>query len=143
MNGILTSHRVAMVVIGLFIMGYTFESVRQSRLLARYAILWMITGGVSFLCGLFPVIPISIVRVFHISSFIAAAGLVIFFFFVMVLFHLSTVLSRIRSDENATARRCAILEAELREMQEKLASASFDKTAESSQPPSSKKMELK
>ena len=120
MSGILTSHRIAMVVIGLFIMGYTFESVRRSRLLARYAILWMLTGGVSLLCGIFPNIPISIVRIFRISSFIAAAGLVIFFFFVMVLFHLSTVLSRIRSDENATARRCAILEAELLDLKKEI-----------------------
>lgn len=118
MNGtmILTSHRIAMICIGLFVMGYTFESVRRSRLLARYAILWMLTGAASLLCGLFPMIPIAIVQIFHISSFIAAAGLVMFFFFVMVLFHLSTVLSHLRSDENATARRCAILEAELLEL---------------------------
>lgn len=121
MNEILVSHRVAMIVIGLFVMGCTFESVRRSKLLARYAILWMLTGAASLICGLFPVIPISLVKIFHVSSFIAAAGLVIFLFFVMVLFYLSTVLSRIRSDENATARRCAILEAELEELRATLA----------------------
>ena len=104
--------RVILAALGLALMALTFECVRRSRLRARYAVLWMITGAVIVLCAAFRAIPGLLAKLLH-CSFLDAASLIIFLFFILVTFNLTTALSRVQADEQATARRCALLEAEL------------------------------
>lgn len=104
--------RILMAVFGGGLIWITFESVRRSRLLERYAILWFLVGLVTILCAAFPFLPNIIVHLMKIS-FLEAASLIIFFFFLFVIFHISLAISRIQSDEQSTARRTALLEAEL------------------------------
>lgn len=107
--------RLAMALFGLLLMGFTFEAVRRSKLLERYAILWFATALVTILCAAFPFLPNIIVHLMKIS-FLEAASLIIFFFFLLVIFNISLAISRIQTDEHATARKTALLEAELEQL---------------------------
>lgn len=107
--------RIVMAVLALILMGFTFEAVRRSKLLERYAILWFVTWGVTILCAAFPFLPNIIVHFMKIS-FLEAASLIIFFFLLCVIFNISIAISRIQTDENATARKTALLEAELEQL---------------------------
>lgn len=110
--------RVILAVLGLALMSLTFECVRRSRLRARYAVLWMISGAVIVICALFRSIPGFLAKLLH-CTFLDAASLIIFLFFILVTFNLTIAISRIQADEQATARRCALLEAELAALRKK------------------------
>ena len=90
----------------------TFEAVRRSHLLERYAILWVSTGIILLLCGLFTDV---------LDFFCALLGMqyvtfvvtVIFTFLLLVAFHFSIALSGLANDRSRLAQRCAQLEARL------------------------------
>ncbi|HMP77504.1 MAG TPA: DUF2304 domain-containing protein [Kiritimatiellia bacterium] len=90
----------------------TFEAVRRSHLLERYAILWVSTGIMLMLCAIFTDV---------LDFFCALLGMqyvtfvvtVIFSFLLLVAFHFSIALSSLANDRSRLAQRCAQLEARL------------------------------
>lgn len=107
--------RIIMAVMGLVLMGITFESVRRQKLHERYAILWMLSGFAVLVCAVVPALPESIARLLGIT-FIEAAGYFFAFFLMLVLFHISLAISKLRFNRDAAARRIALLQAELERM---------------------------
>jgi hypothetical protein len=107
-----------MAVMGLILIGITFESVRRRKLLERYAILWVVSGFAVLICAAVPVLPEKIANFFGIT-FIEAAGYFFSFFLVLVLFHISLAISKLRSNQEAAARRIALLQAELESLKNK------------------------
>ena len=110
--------RIIMAVMGLILIGITFESVRRRKLLERYAILWVVSGFAVLICAAVPILPEKIANFFGIT-FIEAAGYFFSFFLVLVLFHISLAISKIRSNQEAAARRIALLQAELESLKDK------------------------
>lgn len=107
--------RIIMVVMGLILMGITFESVRRRKLHERYAILWMLSGVVMLVCAIIPALPEKVARILGIT-FIEAAGYFFAFFLILVLFHISLAISKLRFNQEAAARRISLLQAELDRM---------------------------
>ena len=113
----MTPFRVSVVaaLASLFLLLVVFELIRQRRLRERYALLWLLAGGVMLGLSVWRSGVDTIAGFVGIhyapSALFALASL----FIVVLLLHFSTVISRL-SDENALlAQRLALLEAEVRE----------------------------
>ncbi len=112
----MTPFRVSVVAAfaSLILLLVVFELIRRRRLRERYALLWVLAGGVLLGLSLWRsgVDTIAALVGVHYapSALFALASL----FVVVLLLHFSTVISRL-SDENAIlAQRLALLEAEVR-----------------------------
>ena len=113
----MTPFRVSLVAAAasLFLLLVVFELIRQRRLRERYALLWVLAGGVMLALSLWRTGVDTIAAFVGIhyapSALFALASL----FIVVLLLHFSTATSRL-SDENALlAQRLALLEAEVRD----------------------------
>ena len=107
----IAAKRLIMTGMSFALLGVTFEAVRRRALRERYAILWVVSGGVVLLAAACPSIPDFIAKTLGIT-FIEGASYLLAFFLVMVVFHISTAISRIRADIEAQARYAALLKAE-------------------------------
>ena len=108
----ITAKRFIMTMMGIVLLGVTFEAVRRRALRERYAILWVLSGVVVLVSAACPSLPELVARALGIT-FIEGASYLFAFFLVMVVFHISTAISRIRADLEAEARRSALLQAEV------------------------------
>jgi hypothetical protein len=109
--------RVIASFISVLVLLITFESLRRTRLQERYAILWVATSMVIFLCAALP----RVVNLFMAVTGMQYAGAVVavaFTFLVLVAFHFSISMSSVESDQSRIAQRVAILEARIKHLEE-------------------------
>ena len=111
--------RIIMAVMSLILMGVTFESVRRRALRERYALLWLLSALAVFVSAAFPSIPDFVARKLGIT-FIEGASYVFAFFVMMVVFHISIAISRLRADLEAQARRNTLLKAGVERLEKEL-----------------------
>ena len=115
-NGTPLKVSIAATVASLALVLVVFELIRSRRLQERYALLWLLTGGVLVVLsawrgGLNTIAAWLGVRGYP-PAVLFAVGLL---FVILVLLHYSTVISRL-SDQNITlAQRVALLETRLTE----------------------------
>jgi hypothetical protein len=113
----MTSMRASTVaaLAALLLIGVVLELIRSRRLQERYALLWLLTGGVILVLavwrGLLGIVADSI-GVHYPPSALFAVGAV---FILVVLLHYSTVISRLAETNKVLAQRLALLETELEE----------------------------
>lgn len=100
------------------VLAVVFELIRTRRLRERYAILWLVTGGLMLV---FSVWRGGLLTVSHWvgisyppSTLFVLASLFVF----ALLLHFSTVISRLSDETTALAQRVALLERELRDRDE-------------------------
>ena len=99
----------------LVVVGVVVELIRRRRLQERYALLWIVTGGVMFVLAVWRGALYALAKVTGVAYPPSALYMVAGLFVLVVLLHYSTVLSRL-SDQNKTlAQRLARLEQQLRE----------------------------
>ena len=113
----MTPFRVSLVAAAesLFLLLVVFELIRQRRLRERYALLWVLAGGVMLALSLWRTGVDTIAAFVGIHYAPSALFALAFLFIVVLLLHFSTATSRL-SDENALlAQRLALLEAEVRD----------------------------
>ena len=97
----------------LAILGVVIELIRRRRLQERYALLWIVTGGVMLVLAVWRGALYALADAAGVAYPPSALYMVAGLFVLVVLLHYSTVLSRL-SDENKTlAQRVALLEEEL------------------------------
>ena len=113
------SKRLIMATMSLVLMGVTFEAVRRRALRERYALLWMLSALAVLASAAFPSVPDFVARALGIT-FIEGASYLFSFFLMMVIFHISIAISRMRADLEAQARRSALLKAEVDRLKEEL-----------------------
>ena len=107
---------IAATLASLVLVLVVFELIRSRRLRERYALLWLVTGGVLVLLsawrgGLNTMAGWLGVRGYP-PAVLFAVGLL---FVILVLLHYSTVISRLTDQNVVLAQRLAQLEARLRE----------------------------
>ena len=94
-----------------------FELVRQRRLQERYSLLWLLTGIVLFVLAAWQdgltKLSSAIGIYYPPSTLFVLAGA----FFLVVLLHYSTVISRLSEQNTALAQRLALLEERLRNVE--------------------------
>ena len=110
----MTKVQIVSLVAAVVLLGVVLELVRQRRLQERYSLLWLLTGGVilvfaAWRSGLAKVA--SAMGIFYPPSalFVLASG-----FFLVLLLHYSTVISRLTDQNTRLAQRVALLEERLR-----------------------------
>ena len=111
----MTSMRASTVaaLAALLLIGVVLELIRSRRLQERYALLWLLTGGVILVLavwrGLLGIVS-SAIGVNYPPSALFAVGTV---FILVVLLHYSTVISQLAETNKVLAQRLALLETEL------------------------------
>ena len=111
---------MAAVSIGVFLI--TLLAIRGYKLREKYAVLWLATAAMITLTALFPQL-VDGARHWFGMQYVTSVVAVVFTFLVLVSFHFSIALSALNDKAAATASRCAILEARLRELERRLAAA--------------------
>jgi hypothetical protein len=113
----MTSMRASTVaaLAAVLLIGVVLELIRSRRLQERYALLWLLTGGVILVLaiwrGLLGIVS-SAIGVHYPPSALFAVGVV---FILVVLLHYSTVISKLAENNKQLAQRLALLETELEE----------------------------
>jgi hypothetical protein len=112
-----TPFRVSVVaaVVALAMLGIILELIRSRRLQERYAILWLVTGAVIFVLGVWRGGLAKIADLVGIAYPPSALFVLVSLFILAVLLHYSTVISRLSDQSKILAQRLALLERELDE----------------------------
>jgi hypothetical protein len=101
------------------VLGVIVELIRRHRLQERYALLWIVTGGVMLVLAIWrrglDAFSDLIGVAYPPSALFMVAGLFVF----VVLLHFSTVLSRLSEQNKTLAQRLALLEEKQRSKDEK------------------------
>jgi hypothetical protein len=107
---------IAAAVASFVLLVVVFELIRSRRLRERYALLWLLTGGVLLALSLWRGGLNTIAGWFGVTSYPPAIlGAVGALFILVVLLHYSTVISRLSDQNTILAQRLALLEQRLRE----------------------------
>ena len=126
--------RILMAVFSAVVLLVTFESIRVSRLRERYALLWVATG-LFILAG---------AMVTHVLDFFCAVlGMqyvtlvvaIVFSFLILVAFQYSIELSRFHEDRTKMAQKIAMLEADMKDLRERLTPPSDAARGDKTPPP--------
>lgn len=107
--------RLIMTAMSLVLAAVSLEAVRRRILRERYALLWLASALAVLISAICPSIPDFVARALGIT-FIEGASYLFAFFLMMVTFHMSIAISRLRGDLEAQARGIALLKAEIEEL---------------------------
>ena len=115
----LTRIRLLMVVFSAVVLLVTFESIRVSRLRERYALLWVATG-LFILAGAMVTHVLDFFCAIFGMQYVTLVVAIVFCFLILVAFQYSIELSRFHEDRTHMAQKIAMLEADLKELRERL-----------------------
>jgi hypothetical protein len=113
----MTPLRVSIVaaVAALLLLFVIFELIRSRRLQERYAMLWLLTGIVILILGLWRGLLSTIADSVGIAYPPSALFVLAAFFILLLLLHYSTVISTLADQNRILAQRLALLEQRLEE----------------------------
>jgi hypothetical protein len=113
----MTPLRVSIVaaVAALLLLFVIFELIRSRRLQERYAMLWLLTGIVILILGLWRGLLSTIADAVGIAYPPSALFVLAAFFILLLLLHYSTVISTLADQNRILAQRLALLESRLGE----------------------------
>jgi len=113
----MTPLRVSIVaaVAALLLLFVIFELIRSRRLQERYAMLWLLTGIVILILGLWRGLLSTIADSGGIAYPPSALFVLAAFFILLLLLHYSTVISTLSDQNRILAQRLALLERRLKE----------------------------
>jgi hypothetical protein len=107
---------IAAAIASFALLVVVFELIRSRRLRERYALLWLLTGVVLLALSLWRGGLNTMAGWFGVETYPPAIlGAVGALFFLLVLLHYSTVISRLADQNVILAQRLALLEQRLRE----------------------------
>ena len=115
----LTRARIMMSFTSLVTLIVTIEAIRRSHLQEKYALLWIITGLITLITGIFPQLLDIIGFIFGTQYATSAVG-ILFIFLLLITFHFSIAFSDYSVKQSKIAQRCAILEQRLIELEKRL-----------------------
>ncbi|HBA86079.1 MAG TPA: hypothetical protein DCZ95_18495 [Verrucomicrobia bacterium] len=121
--------RLTIGLLSVLVLGITFEAIRRSHLMERYALLWMGAGVVTLLSAIFPR-TLDLVGLIFGADYNTSVLAVLFIFLVLVIFHFSLALSRGDHRESRLTQYCALLEARLEKLEKRLEEPAEEKLAQ-------------
>jgi hypothetical protein len=113
----MTPFRVSIVaaIAALLLLFAIFELIRSRRLQERYAMLWLLTGIVILVLGLWRGLLSTIADAVGIAYPPSALFVLAALFILLLLLHYSTVISALADQNRILAQRLALLESRLEE----------------------------
>jgi hypothetical protein len=111
----MTPFRVSIVaaVAALVLLVAILELIRSRRLQERYAMLWLLTGAVILVLGLWRGLLSKIADLVGIAYPPSALFVLAAFFILLLLLHYSTVISKLSDENRILAQRLALLQNDL------------------------------
>ena len=111
----MTPFRVSIVaaVAALVLLVAILELIRSRRLQERYAMLWLLTGVVILVLGLWRGLLSKIADLVGIAYPPSALFVLAAFFILLLLLHYSTVISKLSDENRILAQRLALLQNDL------------------------------
>jgi hypothetical protein len=100
------------VILAVVVCALIFELVRRKHLMERYALLWLLAGGIVLVLGLWKGLLTSISHGVGIASPPNLLFAVAFAFVLVMLVHISITVSRLSDQNKLLAQRIALLEHE-------------------------------
>lgn len=108
--------RLVVALLSFTVISVTLESIRVSRMLERYAFLWLLTGAVLFVGAIWTDVAVVVAKATGMS-YLASVMVVIFSFLVFVLFHVCVALSSKQERIARLVRELALVEERLRRLE--------------------------
>ena len=106
---------VAAAIAALILLAVVFELIRSRRLQERYALLWLLTGGVMLMFAIWTDALTRLADLTGIAYPPSALFVLGSAFMLVVLLHYSTVISKLSEQNTALTQRVAMLELRLEE----------------------------
>lgn len=107
-----TLQRLLVIALAMGILISTFELIRRRRLWEKYALLWLLTGVVLLVMGLFPTLIYTISKLLGLAH-LTTMLLITFLFLLCIVLHFTTVISKQTEQETELAQRLAIMKLRL------------------------------
>ncbi len=119
----LIQFQIIIAMLSLVLLLITFELIRKERLREEYSLLWLFTGGATFIFSLSPEFFLSrfitrITGLYYLSAVVVMA----FLFLLLIVLHFSIVISKLTDRNKELAQRHALLELEFKEFKKQLPS---------------------
>ena len=105
---------VALILVVLF-------SVRRAHIRVEYSVSWLLAGGVLFALSQFPPLLRYLAALFHLDSPPLTLLMIVLLTFLIIFFRFSIILSNLKDSNVAMMQRVAILEYQLRTLNEEQA----------------------
>jgi len=117
----LVQFQIIIGVLSLILLLITFELIRKEKLREEYSILWLFTGGVTFIFSLFPEFFLStfITRITGLY-YLSAVVVIAFLFLLVIVLHFSVVISKLTDRNKELAQRHALLKLEFDEFKKQV-----------------------
>ena len=107
-----TLQQLLVIALAMGILISTFELIRRRRLWEKYALLWLLTGVVLLVMGLFPTPIYTISKLLGLAH-LTTMLLITFLFLLCIVLHFTTVISKQTERETELAQRLAIMKLRL------------------------------
>ena len=111
-------HRVGLLAASILLLAVVLELVRRGRLKERYALLWLVVSFTGLVVGVFPVIILLASRLLHVQ-YVTFLFLLSFLFLLGLVLSFSVVISRLTERNRELAQEVALLEQQMRKLEEK------------------------
>lgn len=105
-----TLQRIAVIAIALIVFAVVFELVRRRALMERYALLWLAAAVALLVLAIWRGLLTSLAGDLGIYTPVNALFAAGFVFVIVLLLHVSTVISRLSEQNKALAQRLALLD---------------------------------
>ena len=109
----LAQQRVEVIAVAVAICAVIFELVRRKRLMERYALLWLATGGTLLVLALWKGLLTKLAHTAGVHYLPSALFAVAFLFVLVMLVHSSMTNSRLSDQSKVLAQRLALMQREL------------------------------
>ncbi len=113
------TQRIALLALGLGLLGVTLHLIRRRRLREEYAVLWVLTSLVVLGLVLVPDVLFTVARWLHLDHSVLML-LLVFLFLAAIVMHYSVVISRHSEREKALSQDVALLKDEIGKLRDEI-----------------------
>ena len=111
------SHRVAIMLLSVTLVGLVLELVRRDYLKERYALLWLATSGTGLVIGVFPGLISVFANVLHFQM-VTMLFVVSFLYVLGIILSFSTVISKLSERNRRLSQEVALLSNRMEHLEE-------------------------
>jgi len=129
------TQRIALLVLGLGLLGVTLHLIRRRRLREEYAVLWVLTSLVVLGLVLVPSVLFAVARWLHLDHGVLML-LLVFLFLAAIVMHYSVVISGHSEREKGLSQEVALLKDEVARLREEVKEAPPPPAEPKPKPPS-------
>ena len=105
-------------LIGILLLLIVFELIRRNRLKEKYALLWLLSGIIILIFGLFPKLLYLLSNLMG-TYYLTTLLIISFLFLLLIVLHFSTVISQLSEKNKELSQELSILDFKFRQLNQK------------------------